>query len=575
MTDKLKLQIKGLCSWTRNQRVLFWLFLGTLILPNVIMLFTESTSLLTRFTGVVLPFALYWLVYSMWKKPGKPFWWLFIFVFFAAFEIVLLFLFGESPIAVDMFLNLTTTNISEVNELLTGLISAIVFVCLVYVPCMILAVMSIRNKEVLSDNFRKNQRRNSSILLFLGLFMLLINYANDNFFVFRNDIFPFNACYNLGLSVDRVIRTNDYATTSANFTYGAQSERADSVNEVYVLVIGEALRADNMRIYGYERNTTPNMSALVNDSSMVVYRDAITMSNTTHKSVPMLLSGVASEAFDSIYYRKSIITAFKEAGFKTAYYSNQSRNRSFIEFFGNEADDVVFLKDNVVLTDTVPDMELTSLLRQRLAAYDGGKLFVVLHCYGSHFNYNDRYPKEMARYKPDVIPSAKRKYRVQLVNAYDNSALQTDEVVHQVVLALSEKQVNSAMIFASDHGEDLFDDSRGRFLHASPQPTYYQLRVPLCVWCSPQYRQTYAKKWEAINSTKEIPVSTNKVIFHTLLDMAGISTPSLLPNEALSSGVFEESERMYVNDHNELLPLRRSGLKNEDFHEFETHRLKY
>lgn len=575
MTDELKSRINFLWSWTRKQRVLFWFFIGVLILPNVIMLFTESTSLLTRATGVVLPLALYLLAYSFWKKPGKAFWWLFIFVFFAAFEIVLLFLFGESPIAVDMFLNVTTTNISEVSELLTGLISALIFVFLVYIPCMILSVMSIRNKEILSVNFRKSQRRNSYILLFAGLLMLSINYVTDSFFVFRNDIFPFNACYNLGLSVDRVIRTQNYYTTSANFTYEAKSERADSVNEVYVLVIGEALRADNMRVYGYDRDTSPNISAMVNDSSMVAYRDAITMSNTTHKSVPMLLSGIASEAFDSIYYRKSIITAFKEAGFRTAFYSNQSRNHSFVEFFSNEADDVLYLKDNVLLTDTVNDMELTNLLRRRLDDYRGGKLFVVLHCYGSHFNYYDRYPERMAKYKPDKFPSAKRKYRTQLVNAYDNAARQADEVVHQVVLALNEKQVNSVMIFASDHGEDLYDDSRGRFLHASPQPTYYQLRVPLCVWCSPQYRQTYPEKWKAINSTKDMPVSTNKVVFHTLLDMAGISTPKLQPADALSSGMFEESERMYVNDHNELLPLRRSGLKKQDFKEFDARHLKY
>ena len=575
MTTETKHRIKLLCGWVRNQRVLFWIFLGALILPNAIMLFTESTSLLTRVTGVVLPFALYWLAYSMWKKPGKAFWWLFIFIFFAAFEIVLLFLFGESPIAVDMFLNLTTTNISEVSELLTGLFSAIVFVFLVYIPCIILSVISIRTKEVLSDSFRKAQRRYSSILLFVGLLMLSINYLTNGLFVLRNDIFPFNVCYNLGLSVERVVRTQDYYTTSADFTYGAQSERADSVNEVYVLVIGEALRADNLRIYGYGRDTSPNMSAMVNDSSLVVWRDAITMSNATHKSVPMLLSGIASEAFDSIYYRKSIITAFKEAGFKTAYYSNQSRNHSFIEFFGDEADDVVFLKDNVLLTDTINDLELTGLLRKRLAAYDGGKLMVVLHCYGSHFNYSDRYPEEKAKYKPDIIPSASKECRAQLVNAYDNAALQADEVVHQVVLALSDKQVNSAMIFVSDHGEDLFDDSRGRFLHASPQPTYYQLRVPLCVWCSPQYRQSYAKKWEAINSTKEMPVSTSKVVFHTLLDMAGISTPRLQPADALSSGAFEESERLYVNDHNEFLPLRRSGLKSQDFQMFESQHMKY
>ena len=568
-------RIREIFKWTQNQRILFWVFLGMVILPNVIMLFTESTSSLTRITGVVLPFALYWLAYSMWKKPGKAFWWLFIFIFFAAFEIVLLYLFGESPIAVDMFLNVTTTNITEVNELLMDLVPAVAFVFLLYVPGMVLAVMSIHNKEELSEDFRRTQRRNSVMLLFVGLLMLCINYMTDSYFVFKNDIFPFNASYNLGLSIDRVVRTSNYDKTSANFKYNAVSERNDSVNEIYVLVIGETLRADNMRVYGYERNTTPHMTAMEKDSSMVIYRDAITMSNTTHKSVPMIMSDIASESFDSIYYRKGLITAFKEAGFKTAYYSNQRRNHSFIDFFGSEADQVIFLKDSVSITDNVNDMELVELLKQRLAEYAGGKLLVVLHCYGSHFNYKDRYPESMAKYKPDMIPSAERKYRPQLINAYDNTVLQADEVVYQVVQSLSEKDVNSAMIFTSDHGEDIFDDSRGRFLHASPQPTYYQLRVPLCVWCNDKYKQEYGKKWASLWATKDIPVSTNKVVFHTLLDMAGVKTRYRVASDALSSGVFEESQRMYLNDHNEFLPLERSGLKDLDFLEFVARHLKY
>ena len=55
------------------------------------------------------------------RKPGKTIWILFPFVFFAAFQLVLLYLFGRSIIAVDMFLNLTTTNSGEALELLDNL----------------------------------------------------------------------------------------------------------------------------------------------------------------------------------------------------------------------------------------------------------------------------------------------------------------------------------------------------------------------------------------------------------------------------------------------------------------------
>ena len=57
--------------------------------------------------------------------------------------------------------------------------------------------------------------------------------------------------------------------------------------------------------------------------------------------------------------------------------------------------------------------------------------------------------------------------------------------------------------------------------------------------------------------------------------MAGIKTRYRVASDALSSGVFEESQRMYLNDHNEFLPLERSGLKDLDFLEFVARHLKY
>ena len=48
------------------------------------------------------------------------------------------------------------------------------------------------------------------------------------------------------------------------------------------------------------------------------------------------------------------------------------------------------------------------------------------------------------------------------------------------------------MVYTSDHGEDIFDDARHLFLHASPLPSFWQLHVPLVVWTSSDYRQRHA-----------------------------------------------------------------------------------
>jgi len=555
-----------------NQHYIYWLFVIMAILPNCMMFYTEPTSLLTRTVQVLLPLGFYAFAFTWSQKPGKMFWWLFWFMFVDAFEIVLLDLYGESPIAVDMFLNVLTTNPGEATELLSNLLVAVIFVIGFYGFGIAMSIVSLRAKTVMSDRFRMYQRRWSLPLLVVGVVLMVVNVVAEKSFKIQDDIFPINGTYNMGLAIDRAIKQSKYAETSRDFSYHATTHRSDTIPEIYVLVVGETSRADNWSLYGYNRETNPGTSALKN---LVVYRDAITMSNTTHKSVPTIMSSAGSEHYDSLYYRKGVISAFNEVGYTTAYYSNQQRNHSFIDAFGSEAQEVKFLKDKVSLMGNNYDDELVECVKSKLDKYDGGKLLIVVHMYGSHFNYKDRYPREEAHFKPDNVISAERVYRKELINAYDNTIRNTDKVLSSIIRLVDAKGVSSAVIFTSDHGEDIYDDSRDRFLHASPQPTYYQLRVPMLVWTSEQYGARYPEAVARLRANANAAVSTNMVIFHSLLDMSGIESPYKKNSLALSNREFVPHRRLYINDHNELLPLDSCGLRQLDIEQFRKNRLQF
>lgn len=556
-----------------NQKFLFWFLTVGLIVTNVMMFFTESTSLMTRLVQIVLPFAFYWLMMTLTKKPGKMFWVLFIFAFYDAFQIVLLQLYGETPLAVDMLLNVTTTNVTEASELLANILPSVVFAVTLYTTCIVLSIVSIRSHNVLEADYRRRQRRYAAITLALGVAMLIGNYFITPNFKVQDDVFPVNAGYNTYLAVDRFHRTSQYHETSKDFTYQAHCELADTASMITVVVVGETARADNFGIYGYNRDTTPRLKAMGDD--LAVCRDVITMSNTTHKSVPLLMTDIACQRWDSIYHRKGMISAFVEAGYKTAYYSNQRRNHAFIDFFGEEADEVVFTKDSVSMVTNVSDDALKALVSKRLENYDGGKLLIVLHCYGSHFNYRDRYPKEGAFFNPDNVIAASPGQRKILVNAYDNTIRFDDNLLGDIIDMLKSKEVPSLMVFTSDHGEDIYDDSRNRFLHASPLPTYYQLRVPLLFWASDEYKSEQPERWRQLLAHRDIPMNSNMVFFHTILDLNAISSPYLRPSLALDNKAFRKSHRMFVNDHNEYIPIERSGLKQLDIEQFKAHGLAY
>lgn len=130
---------------------------------------------------------------------------------------------------------------------------------------------------------------------------------------------------------------------------------------------------------------------LSKEKSLVCFTDVVTQCNATHKSVPLILSAASADNFEIIYKQKSIITAFKEAGFKTAFLSNQVPNNTFTDFFSREADVVKFLRgDPLAISNNPLDHDLLPLL-DNFIAKGGNKQFIVLHTYGSHFNYCDRY----------------------------------------------------------------------------------------------------------------------------------------------------------------------------------------
>ena len=507
---------KNIKKWFENQEHLFYLFLIILIMPNIVLCFTEPLPLMAKVSNVLLPLACYYLLMTLSRNCGKMLWILFIFLFFGAFQIVLLYLFGQSIIAVDMFLNLVTTNSSEAMELLDNLLPAIVTVVILYIPALILGMISIIRKRRLSVAFIRRERKRAFILLGISLLTLGGAYWEDSRYELKSDLYPLNVCYNVGLAFQRTALTQNYHHTSKDFTFHAQATHPADKREVYVMVVGETSRALNWQLYGYERETNPLLSR---QPGIVAFSKVLTESNTTHKSVPMLMSDITACNFDSIYHQKGIITAFKEAGYQTA--------------------------------------------------------FFVLHTYGSHFNYRERYPSEDAFFLPDYPVEAEVKYRDNLVNAYDNTIRYTDSFLSRLIHMLEEQHVDAAMLYTSDHGEDIFDDSRHLFLHASPVPSYYQLHVPFLIWMSDTYREAYPEHWQTVTGNKDKDVSSSCSFFPTMLELGGVQTSYRNDSSSVVSPLYTMKPRVYLNDHNEPRPLDDLGMKQPDFQKCQVLGIKY
>lgn len=165
----------------------------------------------------------------------------------------------------------------------------------------------------------------------VGLLLCFLSPSQDHRFSWKDDVYPANALYNLYFAINKAERNSKYHITSADFKFDAtKPEQAEGKREIYVLVVGETSRAMEWSLYGYERKTTPRMEAL---DGLVHFTDVVTQSNNTHKSVPIILSAASAENYGVLYDEKSIVTAFKEAGFRTLVIANQKLTTSMIGAF--------------------------------------------------------------------------------------------------------------------------------------------------------------------------------------------------------------------------------------------------
>ncbi len=536
-------------------------FFVALIIPNCVLANTEPYSVWTVEALILMPLGFYMMWSVALRRSGVMIWLAFPFIFFCAFQIVLLYLFGNSIIATDMFTNLLTTNPGEAGELLGNIYPSVVLVCVIYLPLLWLAAREIGHKRYITRTARMNIGLTGAALFALGLLALWPAYhVSEDRHVLRDEIFPLNVLYNLGLSGSEFRKSFNYEKTSAGFSYEAERTAEVPGREVYVYIIGEASRAMNWQLYGYGRETNPLLSQ---EEGLVVFRDVLTQSNTTHKSVPLILSSVATDEHDELYRRKGLPALFNEAGFDTWFISNQSRQGAMIDHLAHDAKHLIYIRS------PRHDTQLLDEMRKAIEKSTSRKLFFILHCYGSHFSYHQRYPREFAYFQPDNDVAIAKQHRPMLVNAYDNSVRYTDYVLSRIIDYLgSLENTSSALLYCADHGEDLIDDHRERFLHASPTTTAYQLYVASLAWFSESYRERFPEKVAAAEANATAPATTH-ALFHTMADMASIRGRFLTTKVSLVSPDFDRTApRRYLNDHNEAVPYRKTGLRPEDMEAF-------
>jgi glucan phosphoethanolaminetransferase (alkaline phosphatase superfamily) len=318
---------------------------------------------------------------------------------------------------------------------------------------------------------------------------------------------------------------SELAHKSSQFRFGAhQVGAAEDAPQIVVMVIGESSRYDRWSLNGYSRETNP---LLKNEPNVVSLANMITSVSATRLSVPIIVSRKpATQSLQAGFSEKSFISAYKEAGFKTYWLSNQMSFGQFdtpISVFAKEANVVQFMNLGGFTDNSSFDQVLLDPLKRAMGDPAKKKL-IVLHTLGNHWNYSHRHPKEFDKWQPSLFGVENPAYtdlklKPQLNNSYDNSVLYTDWFLSQVIGALKQSQQLTSLMYVSDHGQTLYDGTCHLAFHG--HNTQFEFHIPALVWYSDLYQSTYPDKVMQLQHNKKARLSTENV-FHTLLDMADI-----------------------------------------------------
>jgi len=509
-----------------------------LLIPNMLIAMYgtdfDSASVIKRISYILLS-CIILLSPLVFLRPRYFFLILSIFAIAAPFEIVAIFLYRTS-INAGLIFAIVNTNIRESLELLKG-IFPLVISGLIYISLyLIIAIKWIPSRL-------KLDRKVKLTLGFLFTITILLMWVRDlriartiipyartakiwdmgtsNFLNKFSKIFPYSIAIQSFNAISNEIKINSYSKSVGQFRFGVTKQDTLKVREKYVLVIGETSRSQSWSLYGYERNTNPCLSRVNN---LKVFKNFAATGNLTSISIPLILTRATPDSFQVSYTEKTIVSAFKECGFSTYWISNQGVFDNSMARFLMDVDRVYNLNSRFDFKGNYDENVMPFL--DSIFKRNEQKQFIVVNLMGSHFRYNYRYPESFSVFKPCfegafdyTLINPRNKER--LTNIYDNSILYGDYVVSQIIKKLDSQKVLSYMVFLSDHGENLFDDSNGYFGHGSEKLTPYEIIVPFIVWTSDLYRNVYPDKERCLELNKDKRSSTSS-LFNSLLDGANV-----------------------------------------------------
>ena len=469
-----------------------------------------------------------------WRWTLKPA--VLVLVLMAAFGAYFMLAYG---IAIDasMLVNVMQTDVKEAGDLLNLRMLGTVLI-LAAPPLLWLYRRPVQRLTALRHVAHNGLLLVGSIAVIVVCLLLVFqDFASTmrNHTKLRYLINPLNSVYALGNIATKPLRmdTSKLLPVGRDAQLGA-SYAGQAKPPLLVLVLGETGRSVNFGLNGYARPTTPLLSARTDLASA---RNAWSCGTSTAASVPCMFSHLGRDGFEGRKANyESLIDVLHHAGLAVLWLDNQAGCKGVCERVSEVR--TTALKDPALCPDgECLDPIMLKDLDQRLAELPAEQrsrgTVVVMHQMGSHGPaYFKRSAAALKKFQPECTSTNLQECtQAQVVNAYDNSIVQTDQFLDSVInwLSAQSDKAQSAMIYVADHGESLGENNI--YLHGLPYSIApdVQKHVPWITWLSPAMQARTHVTTGCLQQDLAQRRVTHDNYFHSVLGLMDVQTGAYSP----------------------------------------------
>jgi glucan phosphoethanolaminetransferase (alkaline phosphatase superfamily) len=316
-----------------------------------------------------------------------------------------------------------------------------------------------------------------------------------------------------------------------------------------ILIIVDSLRADRMQAYGYQRETTPFLSSLVQSGRMKKVQDAFASCSESFCGITSTLS---SRDFRNISARTfQLQDVLRDQGYRTWFLlsGNHSAWNGLPYFYRSEED--TFFDGSLTQRYTMDDDRLVLEGLERVPpALPGEPAFFYVHLMSPHYlgvQFEDShvFTSPDDRVSPGLEPY-KILSQLNKPDRYDDKVRQADGIIRDVFDALSAKRYldDAIVVVTGDHGEGLGERHWAHGWHLYNE----DIRIPMLFYDAP------AASYPDLRFAAQVDIAP------TILDRLGLPIPESWEGQSLLA----PSQKRFTYHQTYFVPNRFGVLYRDD-----------